>query len=172
MELWDVYNRERVKTKRVMKRGSKFDENSYHIVVHICIFNSYDEMLIQKRQPFKDGWPNMWDITVGGSAIAGETSYQAAKRELYEEIGYKADLSEERPFITINFDKGFDDYYFINEDINIDTLTLQYEEVQKVKWASKEEVLRLLEVGEFIPYYKSLIEILFDMRKCRGAHCK
>lgn len=22
----------------------------------------------------KDGWPNMWDITVGGSAIFGDTS--------------------------------------------------------------------------------------------------
>lgn|GEM_PF-640398 len=32
------------------------------------------------------------------------------------EIGYKIDLSNERPFFTINFEVGFDDYYFIEDD--------------------------------------------------------
>lgn len=30
----------------------------------------------------------MWDLTVGGSAISGDTSQMAAEREVYEEIGY------------------------------------------------------------------------------------
>ena len=171
MELWDVYDKERVITGRTIKRGNEFDDNDFHLVVHICIFNYEGKMLIQQRQPFKEGWSNMWDITVGGSAIAGEKSSQAAERELFEEIGYRADLSKERPFLTINFSTGFDDYYFIEDDVNIDSLTLQYEEVQCVKWASKEEVLKLIADGKFIPYYHSLIEMIFDMRKHRGALC-
>ncbi|WP_406543559.1 NUDIX domain-containing protein [Clostridium ljungdahlii] len=79
MELWDVYDSERNKTNRTMVRGRDFNEGDYHMVVHICIFNSKGEMLIQQRQPFKEGWSNMWDITVGGSAIEGETSQMAAK---------------------------------------------------------------------------------------------
>lgn len=65
MELWDIYNRDKTKTNKTMVRGEKFKKGAYHLVVHACIFNSKYEMLIQQRQPFKSGWPNMWDIYVG-----------------------------------------------------------------------------------------------------------
>lgn len=111
----------------------------------------------------------MWDITVGGSAIQGDNSQSAAERELFEEIGLKIDLTNIRPHITVNFTKGFDDYYLIEQDIDINELSLQYEEVQKVKWASKEEIFSMIDDGQFIPYYKSLIQLLFDNRKQYGS---
>ncbi len=170
MELWDIYTQDRIKTGMTMIRGNKFEKNSYHLVVHACVFNSMGEMLIQQRQPFKSGWPNMWDITVGGSAISGETSKRAIERELFEEIGLKLDLQNVRPHLTINFEFGFDDIYLIEKDVNIDELILQYEEVQNVKWASESEILTMLESGEFIPYYKNLIQLLFNMKHQYGAH--
>lgn len=167
MELWDIYDKGRNLTGRQMQRGSDFNYGDFHLVVHVCIFNSKNEMLIQQRQPWKNGWPNMWDLTVGGSALAHETSAEAAERETLEEIGCKIDLSNERPFFTINFDVGFDDYYLIEQEINIENLTLQYEEVQSVKWASKDEILQLINEGKFIDYW--FIESLFDIRKHRGS---
>jgi isopentenyldiphosphate isomerase len=169
MELWDVYDKDRKKTGKVMKRGTPFEDEEYHLVVHVCLFNSKDEMLIQQRQPFKEGWPNMWDVTVGGSAITGDSSQKAAERELFEEIGYTIDLSNMRPHLTMNFEVGFDDYYLIEVEVDIDTLKLQFEEVQRVKWASKKEILRLMDSDEFIPYYRNFIELLFDMRKKYGV---
>jgi isopentenyldiphosphate isomerase len=168
MELWDVYDRDRKKTGKTMKRGNPFAEEEYHLAVHVCVFNSKDEMLIQKRQPFKEGWPNMWDITAGGSAIAGDSSQKAAERELFEEIGYKVNLSNVRPHLTMNFEFGFDDYYLVEAEVEIDTLKLQFEEVQKVKWASKNEIIAMMDSGEFIPYYKKFIELLFDVKKEYG----
>ena len=93
MELWDVYNRDKTKSDKTMVRGEKFEKDAYHLVVHACIFNSQGEMLIQQRQPFKSEWPNMWDITVGGSAVSGETSQTAIERELFEcaQIGAELD---------------------------------------------------------------------------------
>lgn len=170
LEQWDIYDENRIKTGKTMKRGNVFDHGAYHMVVHVCIFNSKNEMLIQQRQPFKEGWSNMWDVTVGGSAIEGDSSQSAAERELFEEIGYKLNLKHVRPHLTINFDVGFDDYYLIENDVDIEKLKLQYEEVQKVKWASKDEILTMLESGEFIPYYRNLIELLFEMRKKYSAH--
>jgi len=125
-------------------------------------------MLIQQRQPWKEGWSNMWDVTVGGSALSGETSIEAAERETVEEIGYKIDLSSERPFFTINFEVGFDYYYLVERSIDITDLILQHEEVQAVKWATKNEVLQLVREGKFIDYW--FTELLFDMRKYRGSH--
>lgn len=152
-----------------MERGSGFAAGAYHMVVHVCVFDSQGKMLIQQRQPFKHGWPNMWDVTVGGSATAGESSQTAAERELFEEIGYRLDLSGARPHLTVNFDVGFDDYYLAEAEVEIDKLQLQYEEVRQVKWASKEEILAMIDSGEFIPYYKHLICLLFDMRKGYGS---
>jgi isopentenyldiphosphate isomerase len=170
MELWDIYDINRNKTDKTMVRGEAFEKDHYHLVVHVCIFNSNGEMLIQQRQPFKKGWSNMWDITVGGSATKGDTSQSAAEREVLEEIGLRLDLQDIRPHITINFNNGFDDVYLIEEDVDIYTLSLQYEEVQTVKWASKEEIFSMIESGEFIPYYPSLIQLFFDTRKKYGCH--
>ncbi len=69
----------------------------------------------------------------------------------------------------MNFNNGFDDIYLIEQDVDINELSLQYEEVQKVKWASKEEIFSVIDSGEFIPYYKSLIQLFFDSRKKYGA---
>lgn len=170
MELWDVYDQFRVKTGRTMERGSEMKVGDYHLVVHIALFNSKGQMLIQQRQPFKKGWSNKWDITVGGSAIAGDSSHEAAARELFEEIGYSVDLTHHRPIITIHFDHGFDDYYAIIDDVDIDGLSLQYEEVKCVRWATKDEILQLISEGCFIPYNVNLINLLFDMRLRRGLN--
>ncbi|WP_444811847.1 NUDIX domain-containing protein, partial [Streptococcus canis] len=55
--------------------------------------------------------PGLWDVTVGGSALAGETAQQAAMRELEEELGLSLELTGVRPHFTINFGEGFDDTF-------------------------------------------------------------
>ena len=168
MELWDIYNDERQKTGKDIARGDELQPGEYHLVVHACIFNSKGEMLIQQRQPFKEGWSNMWDWTCGGSALKGETSQMAIERELFEELGIELDMDNVRPNLTVNFTKGFNDIYLINKDINLSILKLQYEEVQAVKWATREEIISMIEKGEFIPYFISLINLVFDSRNQYG----
>ncbi len=172
MELWDVYNISREKTGETMVRGEAFPEGGYHMVVHICIFNSEGKMLIQQRQSFKEGWPNMWDITVGGSAIQGDSSQTAAERELFEELGVKLDLQGIRPNLTINFDRGFGDMYLVEADIPLEELTFQDEEVQDAKWATLDEICDMIEDGTFIPYYPSFMQFLFESRGKYGCHRK
>ena len=169
MEHWDIYNIERVKQNKTMVRGNKIEKGDFHLVVHACIFNSSSQMLIQKRQPFKKDWSGMWDLSVGGSAICGDTSTKAVERELFEELGFEIDLSGVRPHLTINFDGAFDDIYLINNDVDISALKLQYEEVEDVKWATSDEICSMIDEGLFIPYYKNYIKLLFDMRHHYGA---
>ncbi len=169
-ELWDVYDRDRVKTGRTMVRGDAVAPGDYHLVVHVCIINSRGEMLIQQRQPFKEGWPGKWDLTVGGSAVTGDTSRQAAQRELFEELGYALDLGGMRPQLTINFAHGFDDYYVVEADLDLACLKLQPEEVQRVDWATRERILAMIDAGDFIPYRKGLIDLLFEVRQGYGSH--
>ena len=170
MEIWDLYDLDRNKLDETMIRGDKQPEGKYRIIIHVCIFNSKGEMLIQQRQPFKQGFSDMWDITVGGSAISGDDSRSAAHRELLEELGIDHDFSDLRPALTVNFRLGFDDMYVITKDVDLNDLKLQYEEVKQVRWADQETINRLLDEGKFIPYHRSLIDLLFYMRDHEGAH--
>jgi isopentenyldiphosphate isomerase len=81
MEFWDIYDKYRQKTGRIHERGTSMQSEDYHLVVHVWIINDLGEFLIQKRQPWKKGWPNMWDSSSAGSAIVGDDSKQAAMRE-------------------------------------------------------------------------------------------
>ena len=129
-------------------------------------------MLIQQRQPFKATWSNLWDVSVGGCAITGDTSRTAAEREVREELGLAIDLADVRPTMTLCWDHGFDDYYVLTRDVDLGTLTLQPEEVQAVRWAEKDEVLRMIDESLFIPYEKGLIELLFSRRTNRNAQTR
>ncbi|MEM5593435.1 NUDIX domain-containing protein [Niallia circulans] len=162
MEKWDLYDKHRNKIDKQIARGDEMTSDEFHLVVHVCIFNPKGEMLIQQRQPFKQGWSNLWDITCGGSAVAGETSQQAASRELFEELGILYNFERIRPRFTINFERGFDDYYLIEYELDLNELTLQTEEVQAVKWASKEEILELIELKNLYPIMR--VSLLFFLR--------
>ncbi len=170
MEYFDLYNENRQKVNKTILRGQECPDGLCRMVVHLCIFNKKGEMLIQQRHHSKQNWPEYWDLTLGGCVKKGETSKQAIQRELFEELGVKHDFSNERAYITINFDNGFDDYYFIEKNINIKDINFIDNEVQAVKWASKADILQLIETKKFINYYPSLISAIFEMREKRGSH--
>lgn len=171
MELWDLYDIDRKRTGETHVRGERIPEGRYHMVVHVVLFNPRGEMLIQQRQPFKEGWPNMWDVTVGGSAVTGDNSRTAAQREVQEEIGLTIDLTGVLPKLTIPFSCGFDDIYTVVQDVDLNALTLQESEVQAVRWADEAEIQQMIADGRFIPYHSSLISLLFALRNQRGTIC-
>ena len=161
MERFDLYDPHRRFTGRTIARGEDVPDGLRRLVVHVCVFNRKGEMLIQQRQSFKEGWPNLWDVSVGGGVQAGETTQQAARRELQEELGLEFDFENETPMLTTTFRKGFDDIYIIHAEPDLNSLRLQPEEVQTVKWAGKGEVLAMIESGTFIPYSRPLMEYIF-----------
>lgn len=168
MEIFDLYDERRRPTGETMVRGTPTPAGRYRLVVHVCIFNSKGEMLIQQRQPFKSTWANMWDITLGGAVTAGENTQLAAHRELMEELGLDVDFTHSAPTVSTSFRNGFDDLYILHLDPDIQQLKLQAEEVQSAKWASKEEILTMIGSGCFIPYSKAFIEYLFFRRTHHG----
>lgn len=170
MEKWDLYTRDREKTGQTIIRGEQIPEGMFRLVVHVCIFNSKGEMLIQRRQVNKSGWPDLWDLTVGGHVIAGETSCMAAERETWEELGLVISMEGKRPAVTPTFPNGFDDMYTLEMEVDLSELVLQEEEVQDVRWAAKDEILTMIDQEVFIPYHKSLIELLFFLRNHSEAH--
>ena len=164
MEIWDIYDKNRVKTGKTIIRGhEKLAAGEYHILVFIAVFNSSGQMLIQQRQPFKKGWSGYWDITAGGSATSGDTSATAAARELYEEVGITADFGDALPHFTINIENFFCDFYLLRKDVDIESLQLAHDEVAQVKWATKQEIFGMMDDGSFVPAQRGTIELCFGL---------
>ena len=121
-------------------------------------------MLIQHRQTFKKGWPGRWDLTAGGSALAGDDSRAAAERETQEEIGLSLDLQGIHPSLTIHADDAFDDLYLLQCPVDVRLLTPQPEEVSELRWCSQQEIQQMLADSRFIPYPPALIDLLFALK--------
>lgn len=163
-ELRDIYDKNRTRTGRIKRREDKLLDSEFFMAAYVCLFSKTGEMLIQKRQSNKKSWPNVWDFSVGGCALTGETSQQTAEREMIEEIGYNRSFAGAKPDFSININNGFFDFYIINENINIECLKLQYKEIEQVKWTTKDEIFDLLDKNEFIPYEKNIIEQCFRLK--------
>lgn len=168
MELWDIYDKDRNFTGKVISKGTPLEENEYRLTVRAAIFNDEGEMLIQKRQSNKAKYPNLWDVSVAGNAVHGEISEETIERELFEELGLKYNFSNERPMLTIHREHGFTDFYILKLNIDINSLKIQHEELQSVTWANKQEIFQLIDEEKFIPYNKAIIELLFFNKDFRG----
>ena len=161
MELWDIYDKFRHKTGRTHERGNLLPSGDYHLVIHVWIINDKGEFLIQKRQPWKEGYPNMWDCSVAGSAVLGDNSEKAAIRETKEELGIDLDISKGEMLFTVKFSRGFDDIWLVKQNVDISDLQLQYEEVADAKWVVESEIRQLISKGEFIEH--EYIEKIFEI---------
>ena len=169
MELWDLYDKNRKLTEDTMVRGDEMKPDTYHLVIHVVIFNSENQMLIQKRKHDKASNPNMWDVSVGGSVTAGEMSQLGAMRETEEELGLQIDLHNQLPHLSITFERGYDDIYIVNREAEINELAVPNDEVSDAKWATIDEIYEMIDDRTFINYRKSLIQLLFDMRYQYGG---
>lgn len=150
-ELFDVLNENGEFTNKIAKREDCHKKGLWHkAVVVFIVSNDNQKILLQQRSSSKKLWPDLWDITAGGHVLSGELGYQAAIRETKEEIGIQlnkndlefigATTSENKKGDIIN--RHFNEYYVVHNDLDINTITLQKEEVQDIKWFDKTEMIR------------------------------
>lgn len=83
-EWWDVLDVNGVATGALFRRGDPgWPSGRYRRVVGVCVERSDGSVLLTQRSAEKEEFPFAWEFP-GGSAIAGESSREAAGRELLE----------------------------------------------------------------------------------------
>ena len=88
-ELWDIYTIDRKRTGKTCIRGEqgKLEDDEFRLWVMVWIKNPVTgKYLVSQRTADKATDPLKWE-TVAGHSIVGETSIEAALREVYEEVG-------------------------------------------------------------------------------------
>ena len=143
MEIRDLYDINRNLIGKTIKKNETIPANTYIMMVVVFIQNDNNDFLIQKRSLKKGG---KW-ATTGGHPKAGENSLQGILTEVQEELGIKI----ENPvlFKQANAEDVICDLYYIKKNIDISEITIQEEEVTDVRWASIDEINKLMKEGNF-----------------------
>ena len=147
-EYWDVYDKNRVFQNKTIRRGDTFAEGEYYVCCEVWIVNSKGEMLLTQRHPNKKAG-GLWEF-IGGGVLAGETTAQAALREVKEEIGISLTVRELSLFGMYQRLNYFMDIYLAKNDVNIENIVLDTNETINAKWVSMEELQVMIEKQEIV----------------------
>ncbi len=151
MERWDILDANGQATGKTLLRGKRLLSGQYHLVVHIWIVNSSGRLLIQKRAPHLRLMPNEWAVT-SGSAVAGEDSSTAARRELEEELGILTGEDDLQYMGRLRRRNSHCDLWLLRRDVALSSLQLQEEEVAKVAWVTWAQLKEMLNTRKFHHY--------------------
>ncbi len=120
--------------------------------------------LLTKRHPGKDVYPGYWEASAGGSAVAGETAEECARRELLEETGIEADAFEliNRTFRDKSHSLVYS--YVTTVDCDKDSVVLQEGETTDYKWVdaaglieySQSDLAIRTSVERYRPFYERI----------------
>ncbi len=148
MEKRDLYDINRNLTGETIYKGDSIPDGKFILVVLSFIQNSKGEFLIQKRSVQKGGKY----ASTGGHAKTGETSIQAMMTEINEELALNANEDELHLVYSgrEDEDKIFFDLYYMKKDFSSNSLILQKEEVESVKWMTVDEIKQLISTNEFL----------------------
>lgn len=136
-------------TGKQIPKSQAHQQGLWHAGMHLWIYNSKGEVLLQLRDPNKDIYPGTWDISAAGHVSAGETPEQTAVRETIEELGLQLTPEELRFVGVTRTDKlippknwthhVFDWTYLVRKDVDISALRMQPGETVDARWISLEQ---------------------------------
>ena len=158
MEYWDIYDANKQRTGRTMKRNDWcLKDGEYHLSVLGVVARPDGRYLITKRVMTKAWAPGWWEVS-GGAAQAGEDSEDAVLREVREETGL--DVSQAKGGYMFTYhrenpgegDNYFVDVYRFELDFTEDDLQLQTEETDGYRLATADEIRALADEGIFLHY--------------------
>lgn len=121
---------------------------AYHRLTRVLIENSKGQMLLQHRSESVELWPGCWDVSSSGHVDEGMTYEAAARQEMAEELGIReGDLEEILYYKSNETFEGrklnrFNKLYLVRSDV--EPTELPPDEVSEVRWATKEELRRLV----------------------------
>ncbi|WP_109210838.1 MULTISPECIES: NUDIX hydrolase [Microbacterium] len=157
-ELWDLTDAAGTSLGRTHRRGDPdFPAGLFHIVASVCVVREDGLVLMTRRAEAKD-WGLTWEFPAG-SALTGETSAQAAVRELREETGVQVGTSQLKLVGRLTERTALFDVYVVHVPGD-PVLALDPAEVCESAWVPLAEALRRGADGEMAGPWTPRLEAL------------
>lgn len=122
------------------------------------------DILLQQRKWNKINNPGKWQCAVAGTVEEGETYEQNIAHEIEEEIGVHGLQLREggKEYVDDGAHKYFCQQFLASVDKKTIKITIQEEEVESVKWISKDALIADVthNPGKYAPFMKDSMEIL------------
>lgn len=128
----------------------------FYRTIYVLIKNDKDEVLLQKRSPTKDLYPNCWDLSVGGHVDFGKSYLETAVREMKEELGLcvnEKDLISKGEVLVKLPQNGEFFSVFEYKLKPTDILDLSKEEVSGIKWMKIEDIKKTM-IDKSLEWYE------------------
>ncbi|MBQ0078424.1 MAG: NUDIX domain-containing protein [Eubacterium sp.] len=158
MEYWDIYDKNKQLTGRTMKKNDWcLADDEYHLTVLGVVCRPDGKFLITKRVMTKSWAPGWWEVS-GGAAMAGETSEEAVKREVYEETGLDVSGADGGYVFTYHRENpGEGDNYFVDiykfiMDFDESDVNAREAETDGFMLADAEQIKAFADEGIFLHY--------------------
>lgn len=158
MELWDIYDSNKKRTGRRMKRNDWcLKDGEYHLTVLGVLRRPDGRYLITQRVMTKSWAPGWWEVP-GGGVMAGEESEEAVRREILEETGIDVTGAEGGYLFTYSRENpGEGDNYFVDiyrYTLEIDDADVKLQEAETLgyRFATHDEIKALAKEGIFLHY--------------------
>ena len=118
--------------------------------------------MLTLRDPNKDPWPGCLEASAGGSALAGETPEQAARREMLEETGLETEQLELIGITRKPQTRSVIYAYLAIVKGEKDAVRLQPGETAGYRWADAASFLRMMQEEPVLkiqyPRYKPYLD--------------
>lgn len=179
-EIIDIVDKNGKPTGKTALKSEAHAKGLYHNTIHLWLYTSNGEILLQQRSHKKLIFPLLWDVSAAGHIDAGETFTQAALRETKEELGVQLeanDLNHVGVFLHETSYKGgnikdneFHQVFIAELKIPITDLVIQKSEVEAIKLVTYSEFKALLNnsktnnhfVTSNTDYYKFILQTIQD----------
>lgn len=159
-ELWDVTDAAGRPVGTTHRRGDPgFPAGFFHVISATCVVREDRLVLLTQRAAAKD-WPFAWEFPAG-SALAGETSAEAASRELLEETGLRAAPAELVFVGRFTEESALLDLY-VAHGVDTSSLALDPAEVRDCEWVPFESVRDRCRAGVMAGPWVERLEALWE----------
>ena len=148
MELWDLYDAQRIPLGKTHIRGNDFEAGTYHQVIGVWTIHQSGKVLVTQRDWQKSVCPGKWENT-GGSVLSGETVLEACVREVKEETGLSIPSEAFRYLATIRTKEAFIDTYLAYTESDLSSVSLQAGETIHYQWLDLEALNALVYSDDF-----------------------
>ncbi|HZK09614.1 MAG TPA: Cof-type HAD-IIB family hydrolase [Clostridia bacterium] len=166
-ELWEALYEDESPAGFYLARGVAIPKGYFHLVAEVLVSHTDGDYLLVRRAKEKRKLPGRWEASASGSALPGESSLEAAKREVQEETGiprgnFRFLSKHTYPELGIIFHN-----YHCQTDVQKKSLRMQKGESEEYRWVNKEDFLAFMESDKAILWQRERLSSYLEEIKNR-----